>query len=65
MKRLALSVAVGALAYFASVNSSQAAPGPGAALKLAPSAQSSAIVDQVYWRRHHRWHRWHRNHRWW
>ena len=67
MKRLALSVAVGALACFAAVGSSQAAPVSGAVAKLAlaPTAQSSSIVDQVHWRRHyhHRW--WRHHHRGW
>ena len=66
MKRLALPVAVGALACFAAVGSSQAAPVAGAVAKLTPTAQSSSIVDQVHWRRHyhHRWW-WHHHRRGW
>lgn len=66
MKHLAMLVAVGALACFATAGTSRAAPMPGAVGKLAPMAQSSGIVDQVHWRRHH--HRWwgYRHHRrWW
>lgn len=58
MKRLALSVAVGALACFAAVGSSQAAPVSGTMTKAAPTAQLSTIVDQVGWRRHRRHHCW-------
>jgi len=66
MKRLALSVAIGALTCFAAVGSSQAAPVAGAVAKLAPTAQSSSIVDQVHWRRYHhrRWRGYHHR-RWW
>lgn len=64
-----LTAAAGALACLLAAGSAQAAPvtvdvfGKSVAVKPAAS-----IVDQVHWRRHHRWWRWHhhrRHHRYW
>ena len=60
MKSLALSLAVGALACFTAIGSSQAAPVAG---ELA-TAKSSSIVDQVhYYHRYHHHHYRHHYHR--
>jgi len=67
MRRLvALSVVTGALALMFTASIAQATPASGVAGKFTPTVQSSSLVDQVHWRRHHHRHwRWHRHHRGW
>ena len=60
MKRfVGLSLAAGVLFTCMAASSGQAAPVSGGIANLVPAAKSSAVVSQVYWRRH--WHR----HCWW
>jgi hypothetical protein len=63
MKHLTLSMAVGILVCFAAAAPSEATAISGALSGASPTVQPPGIVDQVHWRRHHRWG-WHHHH-WW
>ena len=65
MKRfVGLSLAAGVVFACMAATSGQAAPLSGAGAKVAPTAQSSGVVSQVYWRHRHCAWRHHHRHCW-